>query len=79
MVQNMVFLGTSSSMTPNGESSKITADFTVNSVDLSKIDQPVPVELVLQNEGAKAGNYTLGISASNGLVTKTIFFDLEIQ
>ena len=79
MGQNMVFLGTSSSMTPNGEFSKITANFTVNSVDLSKINQPVPVQLVLQNEGAKAGNYTLGISASNGLVTKTIFFDLEIQ
>ena len=79
MGQNMVFLGTSSSMMPNGEFSKIITNFIVNSVDLSKINQPVPVQLVLQNEGAKAGNYTLGISASNGLITKTIFFDFEIQ
>lgn len=75
---NLIFLGASSSMMTDGGFAKIIANFTVSSVDLSKINKPVPVQLVLQNEGAAAGNYTLGISASDGLVTKTIFFDLDI-
>ena len=76
--QKMVFLKTSSSMMTDGEFDKITANFTGNSFDLSKMDQPVSTQLVLKNNGAKPGNYTMGISASDGLVTKTIFLDLDI-
>jgi len=62
----------------DGGFANMTGNFTVSSVDLSKVNQSVPVQLILQNDGAKAGNYTLGISASDGLVTKTIFVDLNI-
>jgi hypothetical protein len=75
---NVVFFRTSSSMMTDGEFEKINANFTVNSLDLSKTGKPLPVQLVLQNKGAKSGNYTMGISASDGLVTKTIFLDLDI-
>ncbi|MDE1845315.1 MAG: hypothetical protein KGI10_08320 [Thaumarchaeota archaeon] len=76
--QRMVFLKTSSSMMTDGGFDKITANFTGNSFDLSKMDRSIPVQLVLKNNGAKPGNYTMGISASDGLVTKTIFLDLNI-
>ncbi|MDE1876769.1 MAG: hypothetical protein KGH86_08100 [Thaumarchaeota archaeon] len=76
--QKMVFLKTSSSMSTNGELSRMTANFTTDSFDLSKMDKPVPVNLILENNGAKPGNYTLGISASDGITTKTIFLDLDI-
>lgn len=75
----VIFLKTSSSMVTDGGFDKITANFTENSFDLSKMNQPVPVQLVLKDNGAKPGNYTIGISASDGLVTKTIFLDLDIM
>lgn len=74
-----IFLKTSSSMVTDGGFDKIIANFTENSFDLSKMNQPVPVQLVLKDNGAKPGNYTIGISASDGLVTKTIFLDLDIM
>ncbi|MHB8602551.1 MAG: Vgb family protein [Nitrosotalea sp.] len=77
--QKMVFLKITSSMSTNGELNRMTANFTENLFDLSKMDKSVPVQLVLQNHGAKPGNYTLGISASDGLATKTIFLDLDIM
>ena len=73
-----IFLKASSSMATDGGFDKIAANFTENSFDLSKMNQPVLVQLVLKNNGAKSGNYTVGISASDGLVTKTIFLDLNI-
>lgn len=76
---NVIFLSASSSMRTDGGFEKIVANFPTNTVSLSRSDQTVPVQLVLQNEGAKPGNYTVGISASNGLVTKTTFVDLEIR
>lgn len=75
---NIISLKTSSSMQTDGGLSKITATFTPSSIDLSKIDGTISAQLLLQNSGAKAGNYTLGVSASDGLVTKTIFFDLTV-
>lgn len=79
MSQNhIVFLKTSSSMMPDGGFENMTSNFTVSSVNLSKVNQSVPVNLILQNDGAKVGNYTLGISVTDGIVTKTIFLDLTI-
>lgn len=71
--RNPVFLSASSTMFSNGEFAKVDANFTNDTVTSEKA-----INLVLQNEGAKPGNYTVGISASDGLVTKTIFLDLII-
>lgn len=75
---DIISLKASSSMQTDGGLSKITATFTPSSIDLSKIGGTISAQLILQNNGAKAGNYTLGVSATDGLVTKTIFFDLTI-
>ena len=75
---NIISLKASSSMQTDSGLSKITATFTPRSIDLSKMDGTISAHLLLRNNGAKAGNYTLGVSAGDGLVTKTIFFDLTI-
>ncbi len=72
---NIVFLNVSSSMQPNAGFKNVDVKFSVNPVDLSKTHQ---VQLLLRNDSAPPGNYTLGISASDGKVTKTVFLDLEI-
>ena len=63
-------------MEPNAGLGNVDVKFSVNPVDLSKTHQ---VQLLLRNDSASPGNYTLGISAYDGKVTKTIFLDLEIQ
>lgn len=77
--EKMIFLRTSSSMMSDGGFEKIIANFTPDSVYLSNTSKTIPVQLVLQNEGAKPGNYTVGISATDGLVTKTIFQQLVVR
>lgn len=74
-----VFLKASSSMKPNGEFEKISANFTKDSVDFSKDNHTALAKLELQNNGAKPGNYTLGISVTDGDVIKTIFLDLFVS
>ncbi|TLX82938.1 MAG: hypothetical protein E6L00_02355 [Thaumarchaeota archaeon] len=72
---NIVFLNASSSVEPNAGLGNVDVKFSVNVVDLSKTHQ---VQLLLRNDSAPAGDYTLGISGSDGKVTKTVFLDLEI-
>lgn len=77
--QHLVSLNVSSSMTPDGELENMTANFSQNSVDLSNSGQPIHDILTLHNESVQPGNYTLGISAGNDLVTKTIFYELTVR
>ncbi len=70
-----IFLNVSSSMEPTA-GLDIDARFSNNPINLTKTDQ---VQLLLQNNAASSGNYTLGISAFDGTITKTIFVDLEIK
>ena len=72
---NEVFLNASSSITPTAGFGNMTVKFSSNVIDLSLTHR---AQLFLQNHGVPAGNYTLGISASDGFVTKTIFLDLVI-
>ena len=73
---NIVFLNASSSVEPNAGLGNVDVKFSVNTVDLSKTHQ---VQLLLRNDSAPPGNYTLGISGSDGKVTKTVFLDLKIS
>ncbi len=73
---NIVFLNASSSMKPNAGLGNVDLTFSDNVIDLTKKHQ---VQLLLRNNSAQPGNYTLGISAFDGTVTKTIFLDLEIS
>ena len=73
---NTIFLNASSSILDTAALGNLTVKFSDNVVDLTKIHA---VQVVLQNNSVSPGNYTLGISASDGIITKTIFFDLQIQ
>ena len=72
---NPVFLNASSSITSTAELGNLTARFTSDMVDLSHDRQ---VLLSLHDGGVSTGNYTVGISASDGYVTKTVFLNLTI-
>ncbi|MDE1726981.1 MAG: hypothetical protein KGH89_06905 [Thaumarchaeota archaeon] len=72
---NHVFLNASSSMVSNAGFENIDVKLSPDTIDLSSSHG---AQLVLRNYSAPPGNYTLGISASDGIVTKTIFLDLVI-
>ncbi|MGQ0637767.1 MAG: Vgb family protein [Nitrososphaerota archaeon] len=74
---NIVSLKASSSMMPNGGFANVTASFSRDTINLGEIKE-TEVGLSLQNDSATSGNYTLVISATDGIVTKSIFLDLEI-
>ena len=72
---NTVFLNASSSITSTAELGNLTVQFLPNVVDLSNSQK---VKLLVHDGGVAPGNYTLGISISDGYVTKTEFLDLSI-
>ncbi|WP_101478019.1 Vgb family protein [Candidatus Nitrosotalea bavarica] len=72
---NSVFLNASSSITPTAELGNLTVEFASNVVDLSH-DQQVLASI--HDGGVSSGNYTVGISASDGYVIKTVFLNLTI-
>jgi hypothetical protein len=73
----IVFFGTSSSMTPFGTLNSTTADFNTDYVDLTKIKEKRNIQLILKNDfisqNPSSSHSTLGISATDGRVTKSIF------
>ena len=73
---NFVFLNASSSILPTAGLGNLGITFSNNKIDLTKTHQ---VSLLLQNNSIPSGNYTIGISASDGMVTKTIFLELQIR
>jgi|GEM_PF-463322 len=84
---NLIFFNASSSMTPLGRFVNMTAKFSPTSIiNLTKIkddesgkSQSVQLILERNNSTIPAGNYTLGISATDGTVTKSIFRDLSVK
>jgi hypothetical protein len=42
-------------------------------IDMTNMTQPTNVQLSLNDQSLQKGNYTIGISAGNNLVTRTIF------
>jgi hypothetical protein len=73
----IVFFGTSSSMTSFGTLNSTTADFNTDYVDLTKIKEKRNIQLILKNDfisqNPSSSHSTLGISATDGRVTKSIF------
>ncbi len=72
---NSVFLNASSTITPTAELGNLTVGFASNVIDLSHDQQ---VLATIHDGGVSPGNYTVGISASDGYVTKTVFLNLTI-
>jgi hypothetical protein len=83
----LVFLNASSSMNPFGKFVNMTAKFSPTSViNMTKIRDygnvtAGSVKLILQRDDntIPIGNYTLGISASDAKVTKSIFRNLLVK
>lgn len=69
----MLYLNASSSMDPGGDLKNMTASFSQNLIDTTNMTQPINVQLSLNDQSLQKGNYTIGISIGNNLVTKTIF------
>jgi streptogramin lyase len=72
---NTVSLNASSSITSTAELGNLTVRFVPDVVELSHEKK---VKLLVHDGGVVPGNYTLGISISDGYVTKTEFLDLSI-
>ena len=73
--QNSVFLNASSTITPTAELGNLTVGFASNVVNLSHDQQ---ILATIHDSGVSPGNYTIGISASDGYVIKTVFLNLTI-
>jgi streptogramin lyase len=79
-----LFLNASSSMNPLGKFVNMTAKFYPTSIiDLNKDrSEKAQSNMILQRNGStpiSPGNYTLGISATNGIITKSIFRYLFVK
>jgi hypothetical protein len=80
--RDVITFKASSSMTPFGSLKNVSGSFVPHSVNLSSMTQNVPMRLTLTLDEGKqvsSGNYTLGVSATDGVVTKTIFMNLLIK
>ncbi|MDE1765204.1 MAG: hypothetical protein KGI27_02900 [Thaumarchaeota archaeon] len=72
---NRVILNASSSMVPAAGFGNLDVSLSPDSLDLSSAHH---AQLLLKSYSAPPGNYTLGVSVSDGIITKTIFIDLVI-
>ena len=83
-IHTFIFLNTSSSMNPLGKFVNMTAKFNPTStIDLNKDESgKAQTKVMLQTNDSipiSPGNYTLGISATDGTVTKSIFRYLFVK
>lgn len=72
---NHVFLNASSSLDIAAGFGNLDASLSPATLDLSSSHR---AQLLLRNYSATPGNYTLGLSVSDGMATKTIFLDLIV-
>jgi streptogramin lyase len=70
-----ILLNASSSILPNAELGNLTVRFSSNVVDFTQDEK---IKVFFHNGGISPGNYTVGISISDGIVTKTEFLNLSI-
>ena len=74
-ISDRLFLNASSSITPTAELGNLTVKF---SSDVVALPHDGTIQLSIRDDGVEPGNYTVGISASDGLVTTTKFLSLSI-
>ncbi|TAK18280.1 MAG: hypothetical protein EPO37_05645 [Nitrosarchaeum sp.] len=69
----------SSSMDPALGLVNMTAKFSNDTISPSEIEDSKKIRLLIESNFALIGNYTLAISATDGLVTKSVFVDMMIN
>ncbi len=76
VLHSSLSLNASSTITPTAELGNLTVQFSSNVVDMSSSNE---IQILLRDRGIAPGNYTVGMSASDGLVTTTRFLDLAVE
>lgn len=76
LTNNVLTLNTSSSIIPDASLGNLTVKYASEKIDLTKTNA---VQLYVHNGGVNPGNYTLGLSASDGFVTKTVYVEITIR
>jgi hypothetical protein len=69
----------SSSMEPSLGLVNMTAKFSNDRILPSMIEDSKKMQLLIESNSAPMGNYTLAISATDGLITKSVFLDMIIN
>jgi len=80
--KNSISFKISSSMTPFGSLKNISSEFIPDGLNIASLPKITPIQLRLSPEQETEiypGNYTLGVSATDDYVTKTIFLNLIIK
>lgn len=73
---NMLDLNASSSIEPDSSLGNLTVKYPAEKIDLTKTNL---IQVLVQNNSVNPGNYTLGLSVSDGFVTKTVFVGITIK
>lgn len=76
LTNNILTLNASSSIIPDSSLGNLTVKYSTEQVDLTKTNA---VQLYLHNKGVIPGNYTLGLSASDGFVTKIVYVGITVK
>jgi streptogramin lyase len=69
----------SSSMMSNSELANMTVKFFPPTLNMSEFENTSKIRLVLESNGTQKGDYMLGIGATDGSVTKSVFLTLRIS
>ncbi|MGB6784936.1 MAG: hypothetical protein WBE60_03540 [Nitrosotalea sp.] len=77
--KDMVFLNASSSMLSDGSLQNMTAQFSIPMLPITRqTPNKTMIELTLNDQSLEKGNYTIGLSAGDALLTKTVFVYLTV-
>lgn len=69
----------SSSMMSNSELANMTAKFFPPTLNMSEFENTAKIRLMLESNGTQKGDYMLGIGATDGSVTKSLFLNLKVR
>lgn len=76
---HVLYLNASSSIDASGDLKNMTASFSQHLIDMTNMTQSTNVQLSLNDQSLQKGNYTIGISVGNNLVTRTIFEYMTVR
>jgi streptogramin lyase len=79
-IEDTILLNASSSMLPDGSLENMTAQFSIPMFPMtSQTPNKTVIELTLNDQSLEKGNYTIGLSAGDALITKTVFAYLTVS
>ncbi|MGI0101497.1 MAG: hypothetical protein ACREA7_02755 [Nitrosotalea sp.] len=77
--KDVVFLNASSTMLSDGSLENMTAQFSIPTLSITgQTQNKTVIDLTLNDQSLEKGNYTIGLSAGDPLLTKTVFVYLTV-